>query len=1029
MKKQLQRPLLCLLIFAATLAPAQTLPPELTSQLETAIQSDTTLSAEERSRLAQQLFDLKERQKRAAEYKTREIEINQTIRQAPQEIEQLQQLRNSSVAGEALAIPPSITKEKLEQKLIAITTETDLARQQLARLEQEIQELIRKRSELPSQLADAKKRLLDLQKKGNPPTENGPHLSLRMAQLLHQASLQEQESACNLWQLEIDTFETYRNLLTLRQDAAAQQLNRFEAMQDQLQQEVDNRRQQESDESAKRAELARKQALNLHPVILSVAEKNAELANRRSGADGLTATIKRSTETLKEVQQQIEAISRRDRELQNRLEAVGLTHAIAQLLRREQLSLPDTASHRVTLKQLKKEMARVQLILLDLDDQRTAIRPLSNAVDQLLKQHPLSDDEKEEVHAILTTYLTAQQEQLNILMLEYNNYLTLLADLDTAVRLLIDRTTAFSNEIAEYILWVRSDPAPQIKNLLPALRTLPNHLKEAFSPPETKSTARALKFNPLHWLIFLLTELLLLLVTVICRKRITIIATNMRKIRNDRLSYTAEELLYSLIKSLPIPLALLFFSIQLQLAPDASRLTLAAAQAFYLTSLLLLAHLYTYEALRKDGLAIVHFEWEESAIPELRRILRRIIYITHPLFWTTTLLHFISDQNAINWLERICLISTQIFLSITALHALNPRSRLLKALQQTNPDHRLQRFRIPILLATAGIPLIIALMSLIGFHYTALRTAGWFTQSIAITITIVGIEALSIRAIRFISRRTEFQRRVKERQEQAALAEATDLEKSDRLDIQEPEEISYLSLNENTTKLLRIGAGFTLLIGLWFIWKEAIPALGFLDRVTLWNVSDRTATGLIKPITLQNLCNALIVAAITLASARHLPSFIELIILRKLPIAIGERYAISHPHPLYRHCHRYHPLRQYTRRSMESDPMARRRPLRRSRFRPPGNLRQLYLGPHYPLRTACPRLRLCHGQRHQRTGFPHSNARHHHHRLGQQRAPHPQQTVCHRRTCQLDPLELHPTNRHPCRNCLRIRHPGRPSKS
>jgi len=82
------------------------------------------------------------------------------------------------------------------------------------------------------------------------------------------------------------------------------------------------------------------------------------------------------------------------------------------------------------------------------------------------------------------------------------------------------------------------------------------------------------------------------------------------------------------------------------------------------------------------------------------------------------------------------------------------------------------------------------------------------------------------------------------------------------------------------------------LLGLWWIWSPVLPALGFLDRVTLWEqrAADGTVSGV---VTLANLLIAVPIIALTFIAVRNAPGLLEAALLRHLPLDTAARYAIT----------------------------------------------------------------------------------------------------------------------------------------
>jgi potassium efflux system protein len=74
--------------------------------------------------------------------------------------------------------------------------------------------------------------------------------------------------------------------------------------------------------------------------------------------------------------------------------------------------------------------------------------------------------------------------------------------------------------------------------------------------------------------------------------------------------------------------------------------------------------------------------------------------------------------------------------------------------------------------------------------------------------------------------------------------------------------------------------------GLCLIWSDVFPALRFLNDVQVWGGGDNPV------VSLANVLEAAIVAVMTIVAAANLPGLIEMLVLARLPLDNGVRYAI-----------------------------------------------------------------------------------------------------------------------------------------
>jgi potassium efflux system protein len=94
--------------------------------------------------------------------------------------------------------------------------------------------------------------------------------------------------------------------------------------------------------------------------------------------------------------------------------------------------------------------------------------------------------------------------------------------------------------------------------------------------------------------------------------------------------------------------------------------------------------------------------------------------------------------------------------------------------------------------------------------------------------------------------------------------------------------------------LLRTVILFSLIIGLWATWGQVLSAFHSLLDIRLWSYSGEVE-GVTRtlPITVSHFLFGIVVAAITIVSARNLPGVLEITLLKRLPMDKGARYAFT----------------------------------------------------------------------------------------------------------------------------------------
>jgi potassium efflux system protein len=866
-------------------------------KLGASLKDDVELAPARLQPLLSQIDQATEHLRVAAQFDQAAEKMRQDLSQADSTIEAIHKELEKPKPPPVLASPDTATLNSLENELLQTVAEGDAAQRRVEELDAENEARTARQTELPEMLATASARRSELQQIAALPAkaEDTSPEETTLQQWAVAAELQALEAEITLHELELNNHDTLRELQSARIDQTTRQHDIAEAQAAALRVAVDRQRRIDSEAEAALADQAKQAAALHHPVIQAIAAHNAELAALRVGEDGLSARQKTAAADLQAAKKLTLSTDQRFEELQERLAAIGLTHAVAQRLSRARNNLPDLAPYGPRIRARKQEMAQVQLALIVFGEQREELRDISAGVKRHMEAIGQTADDQQ-LASLLKEYLTTQRDQLDTLISEYNNYFNELVDLGTAERRLIERVDLLADAISEHILWVRSDFPLGIQSL--------GSFAQGFSTITAKSNMQALAqslrtdyaLHPFMLLLLLLVELALIGAAFGIRRRWRTIDSLTAKIRSDRFTYTLETLFYTVVRALPLPLPLFYLAWRIG-AANAPPLASSVGTACYLTGLVTFCCALVFQSLSPSGLVEVHFKGNPEVLKWLRHKIARLMAMALPLFWFTALAHGLPQAAELNPLARLCFIGLQLMIARFAYTLFCRRSKSIEFLKQNHPENLLLRMRVIAITGFVGIPIIIIIATAIGYYYSAIQMAGWFAETLGLVFLISLAEALLMRGIQVVARRAEFKRRVRERQELQQQREvAGEAEPPAEPIPNENDAINYTTLGESTRKLLTIFVGFILLFGMWLIWSDAVPALRLFDSIVLWNVQAAAGAGEVATtvaISLSDLIGSIIVILLMVAAARHLPSLIELVLLRQLPIAYGERYAIS----------------------------------------------------------------------------------------------------------------------------------------
>jgi len=111
----------------------------------------------------------------------------------------------------------------------------------------------------------------------------------------------------------------------------------------------------------------------------------------------------------------------------------------------------------------------------------------------------------------------------------------------------------------------------------------------------------------------------------------------------------------------------------------------------------------------------------------------------------------------------------------------------------------------------------------------------------------------------------------------------------------EEEKVDYRQLGDQARSLVQFGYTLSILVGLWWIWRDIFPAFSFLDSVELPITTSKLVDGVTQnvPLTLGDMVTGLLLGGLALFAAMKVPAILELTLLQRLPLSRASRYAVT----------------------------------------------------------------------------------------------------------------------------------------
>ena len=222
----------------------------------------------------------------------------------------------------------------------------------------------------------------------------------------------------------------------------------------------------------------------------------------------------------------------------------------------------------------------------------------------------------------------------------------------------------------------------------------------------------------------------------------------------------------------------------------------------------------------------------------------------------------------------------------------HPQSQLYRDISVSDQDDYWYRFRVLRFVAAIVVFAGLIIFTLCGYYYTTFQLGSKLLQTAALMIAVVLAYGLSIRWLTVRRRRMKIEMLAAKREEQKrrTASEETVGGEGVKVDTSAEPGLDANEVSKQAQELLLVGIGIAAFSIAWSIWADVIPAVGILDKIDLWSVS---IDGISTPVTLQNLLFFIFAVTATVVAVKNLPGILELLLLKRLPMDAGARYAVA----------------------------------------------------------------------------------------------------------------------------------------
>jgi potassium-dependent mechanosensitive channel len=816
------------------------------------------------------------------------------IKNAPSTIEKLQKTSiekgqqeklNNFIRNADLAT----LEQRISQDQLALAQARDQRKQAL----DDLAKLLVGSKQISAKLDELNKTLLQIRKESNelPPGEPKSLTQARQVSLQSRQLLRQSES--DLLKLQLNNQSLLTDLAQAQRDAMASEIGRLQSDLDMLNKAATALRQSQATQAREAADLLLAETASLPQPLKVIADENA---SNRSELEQLVNQEKQVSQSLATAKQQLDEINTDFDRTRQRVEVVGASEAIGNMLYRRREALPSLLSYSRNSAQRKEEINRATDRQINIEELLRERGNIQDVVQRILPSltNDLPHKEQMSLEAQTLSLVQARRDALNELQKVYSRYIAQLTSLDLAERQLVEVSGAYINYINEQLIWIPSN------NLLD-FPLFGNSLLWLLSPDKWLQLGSdlftAMARRPAPALLVMITIALLAWKRNHAKEQLPLLAKSVRKIRTDTFPLTLWALFYTLVRVGLLPASMIGAGLLLHTLPTAYPFTNAFAGALINVGITFTAVLLLYEFCLPEGVGPRHLRWNARICEALIKEFRWSIPAVIPIRFLIALSAGPNLPGEAQVIARLAVISLMLVTLVFVFRLLHRQGTLFqqwKVMSGHDLLVQLQFLWFPLLLLiSAGLIVSTAL----GYLTLALRLLEHIEVTFWFFVGLFFLKELLLRYLFVAERRLRYENALRKRDElraQRAQEPTSTEDESSAISVEIPE-LNFDALGEQAKRLVRFGYLLGAVIGSWMIWGDLLPALDFLDTVALPITASRTVDGVatLMPLTLSDLLVGLMAVAVTLLAAKNLPGVLEITLLQRLPLDAGARYALT----------------------------------------------------------------------------------------------------------------------------------------
>jgi len=825
--------------------------------------------------------------KSVAEFELKGQQYSQARKDIPGNLVKFKELLAGLAGAAAPQAGPETTLTQAEQSLVTARLNLEEARKNVTNLENEPKLRAERKTKIPEETSAFKKMLEDIKSKLAAGATEGQKAEMTQANralLLAQQRAVESQIAANTEELLF--YEAAGDLLTVRRDVAARQLAIADKTAEFWQQKVNDLRLREAEAAQEEAIRAREETRYADPAIKAIAQKNVEFAQTQTE---LVAKMEAVTKYYELINSKLAAVKKSFEEVRAKVNTAGkVTDAMGMALLGQREKLPDVRENQRRMRSRPSEISLAQLHGMECDKERSNLSDLSDELETVLAQldPSVGETKRQAITKEATSYYESQRNMLSAIASLHWDYSTKMANLDTVERQYVDTVQAYEDFIDANILWVKSSMVLRLSDLRSGFSALGWLLSPTNWHKVINSLWTDFKTGVLTYLVILLIIVSLVVLHPKAHKAVEIISGRVRQVQTDSFLHTLKTLMLTLFLASTWPIILILFRWRLSSSAIDNDFSQAISSGFraLVPVVFMLGFLRHFSM--PHGLAQEHLRMRHEPLSFFHRLLGWYFVLAIPVVFVVEVMQ--TQQTNEQWYNsagRLFFMFGLLALALFLLILLSPTGTLMKPYLKQRHGGWMERLRYVWYPLCFCLPVVFAVLAGMGYFYAARQLSEKLVITIILILLAIMVRALFVRWLMVAQRKLallERQKREAAEQEKQTQEESASTKESQQSKVKE--DTSIFQISQQTRRLINAITVFLPVGGIWYVWNDVLPALGELAKIEIWEMSD---------VTLGSLAMALFLAVLTVIVTRNVPGLLEIIVLRRLPLDRGVRFAIT----------------------------------------------------------------------------------------------------------------------------------------